>query len=334
MVKQFCACFTLLILSGFGTVTSAQPTPVETLKSQARDLLPMVESRLATRFLKAAEHLPGLEEPRPVYYNRSTRDALTEEEAEQMSDADLEGYQRVELGEQFYYNTMYGTPLAAVRALDLAASAELPDIKAPKVLDFGFGSIGQLRLLAMNGCRVTGIEIAPLLKVFYREEDTGDIPNVHSGESSGNIQLLYGFFPAEQELVEKVGRGYDLVISKNTLKKGYVNPDEEIDPRRGVDLKVSDEKFLEEVHRVLKPGGLFMIYNLSPAQAEGEAYNPQADGRSPFPAELYKEKGFEIVEFNRNDTEFAHAMAGVFGWDQQMNLETDLRGMFTLLRKR
>lgn len=113
----------------------------------------------------------------------------------------------------------------------------------------------------------------------FSEEDTGRIPNADPGDPPGHIQLLYGHFPVEDDIVDSVGEGYDLVISKNTLKKGYVNPEQEIDSRMGMDLGVDDETFLIEIHRILKPGGLFMIYNLSPAQEEGEAYDPQADGR-------------------------------------------------------
>lgn len=220
MKKYLISFFTIWILSGFISLLSGQDTPVEILQNQAMELTPLVESPFATQFLEAAEQLPEIPESRVVYYNKETRDVFSEEEARKMSDTDLQEYQRVELGEQFYYNTLYGTPVATVRALDLAAMAGLTVENSTKVLDFGFGSIGQLRLLASIGSQVTGTEIAPLLKAFYNEKDTDRIANINSDNAPGHINLFYGHLPAEEDIVDSVGERYDLVISKNTLKKG------------------------------------------------------------------------------------------------------------------
>ena len=43
--------------------------------------------------------------------------------------------------------------------------------------------------------------------------------------------------------------------------------------------------------------------------------------------------GFEVVEFDRDDTDFARSMGKALGWGGSMNLDTDLFGMYTILRK-
>ena len=40
-----------------------------------------------------------------------------------------------------------------------------------------------------------------------------------------------------------VGGDYDLIISKNTLKKGYVHPERPVEPRRLLNLGVDDADF-------------------------------------------------------------------------------------------
>ena len=62
-----------------------------------------------------------------------------------------------------------------------------------------------------------------------------------------------------------VGGGYDLFISKNTLKKGYVHPERPVEKRRLLNLDVDDEAFVRALHAALKPGGWVMIYNITPA---------------------------------------------------------------------
>ena len=78
-----------------------------------------------------------------------------------------------------------------------------------------------------------------------------------------------------------MGEGFDLVLSKNVLKKGYVRPEKKVDPAMLVDLGVPPADFLREVAHALKPGGIFAIYNLCPAPRT-DRYVPWAYGESPF----------------------------------------------------
>lgn len=57
--------------------------------------------------------------------------------------------------------------------------------------------------------------------------------------------------------MQKAGTGYDLFLSKNTLKRGYIHPAREpASPRHVVRLGISDEKYLQQVFEMLKPGGM------------------------------------------------------------------------------
>ncbi|MFG0285133.1 MAG: hypothetical protein ACF8R7_11985, partial [Phycisphaerales bacterium JB039] len=272
-----------------------------------------------------------------VWYNRATRVALTAEQAAGRTPDQLQGFEQRELGEAFYYDTAYGTPLAYVRAIDLAAQHGF-QADGGRVLDFGFGGAGHLRLLASLGAHVVGTEVFELLRAFYRPEDTGAIARAAvAGEGAGgSIELLYGQWPAEDEITAAVAEGgpYHLILSKNTLKRGYIHPEREVDPRFLVHLGVDDATFARALHDTLAPGGLVVIYNLYPAQnPPQEQYLPWATGACPFERELLEQSGLEIVAWNIDDTEFARTMAMQLGWAERMDLESDLFAMYTILRR-
>ena len=138
-------------------------------------------------------------------------------------------------------------------------------------------------------------------------------------------------------MIDDVGGGYDLFISKNTLKNGYIHPAEPVDPRRLVHLGVDDTIYVQTLARILKPGGRALIYNLCPAPAPpGKPYIPWADGRSPFSKQMFEAAGFRVLEFDRDDSRAAREMGHALGWDQGengMKLDTDLFGTYTLVEK-
>ncbi|HEU4364902.1 MAG TPA: hypothetical protein VFT13_05495, partial [Candidatus Krumholzibacteria bacterium] len=99
-------------------------------------------------------------------------------------------------------------------------------------------------------------------------------------------------------------------------------------------LRVDDETFVRALYDMLKPGGFALIYNLSPAPSKpDEQYKHWADGRSPWPRELYERVGFAVIAYDANDSEAARAMGTALGWGEQMSLESDLFGLYTLLRR-
>ena len=67
---------------------------------------------------------------------------------------------------RFYYETGYGSPLVYVRLLDLAAPY-MRTVERPKLLDFGFGSIGQLQFLAHCGFDPHGVDVEPGFAALY-----------------------------------------------------------------------------------------------------------------------------------------------------------------------
>ncbi len=336
--KRTCITAACLSLASIAAGQNAEPAASarQQLVEEAAALAPLVSSPMAGQFLAAAADLPAVE-PRVVWWNRAERRSLRPEVAESMSPQELEGFQRREFDEQFYYYTAYGTPLAYCRALDLAAKAGFETAAGKRVVDFGYGGIGQLRLLASLGGNVTGIEVLDLLRDLYREPgDTGSIPRSAAAPPGppGRLALLHGRFPADAALVEAVGGGVDLFISKNVLKKGYVHPEREADPRVLVDLGVDDETFVRAVYDALSEGGLLVIYNLYPPQAPPEEpYIPHATGGCPFDRALVESIGFEVVAFDADDTAATRAMGKALGWGDSMDLENGLFGMYTILRK-
>ena len=279
-----------------------------------------------------------LQTPRPmvIHYNKDTRTAITAAEASKMTEEQLKGFQKKDIDDQFYYFTRYGTPVAFVRPMEIIGESGVKSPDGLKLVDFGFGSIGQLKALASMGADVTGIEVDPILKLIYASE-TGKVARCKAaaGEGKdGSINLAYGQFPRDPAIVKQVGGGYDVFVSKNTLKRGYIHPEKEVDPRMLVHLDVDDETFLKAVYDALKPGGLFLIYNLCPAPSKPEEpYKPWADGRSPFDAETFRKVGFQLIAIDVNDTPAARIMGETFGWGTREELEKDLFGMFTLAKK-
>ncbi len=311
---------------------------VEQMTTEAAALGAQVQSSLAKEFVTGFQCLPAVATPRVAYYNKETREALTEAAAKGMTEEQLAGYTKRGLDEQYFYMTRYGTPVAFTRPMEILGRAGVKHVDGLKLLDFGFGSIGQLRALAALGADAVGVEVDALMKAMYSDPgDTGTIKRceVAGKGRDGSVKLIFGQFPAETATVTDVGTGYDVFVSKNTLKRGYIHPEQQVDPRMLVHLRVDDETYVKAVYDILRPGGFALIYNLSPAPAkEGEPYKPWADGRSPFTRELYERAGFAVVAFDTDDSVAAREMGKVLGWAEGgMDLEKDLFGTYTLVRK-
>jgi SAM-dependent methyltransferase len=313
-----------------------QPTPVETLQAEAQRVLALVECKGTKAFLAATRALPAIGE-RTVLYDQKTREALTTEEHAKLSTEEQARFQPTPYDGEFYYTTRYGTPIAYARALDvlgkLTSEPGVDALSGKRVLDFGYGGIGHLRLLASLGCDAVGVDVDPLLHAYYRAEDQGEIAHA-AGGPAGRLKLVHGRWPAEERVRAEVGGSYDLVLSKNVLKKGYVRPAQKVDPRMLVDLGVPPEQFLAEVGRILKPGGIFALYNLCPAPSK-ERYIPWAYGESPFTKEEFAAAGFELLAFDVDDRAQAQELGFALKWDEQgMDLENDLFAWYTIARRR
>jgi hypothetical protein len=232
-------------------------TQVGVLTTEAASLRPLFHSPLVAAFLDAVPSLPHIT-PRTVLCDSSRTHYWTETEAAALPDTQRARLVTRRLDESFYYVTRYGSPLAYARPLEILSQAGLASVRGRRIADFGYGTIGHLRLLAAIGADVHGIEVDPLLRALY-ENDRGPVAG-----GKGSIALHHGQWPAEPGLVAEVGDGYDLFISKNTLKRGYVHPAEQVNPRMLVHLGVDDSAYVAALARTVKPGGLMMIYNLCP----------------------------------------------------------------------
>ena len=311
------------------------PSAVDQIRQDAAALEPLAATSLEKSFLKATASLPAIS-TRRLLRDKTKTHYYTEAEAARLPEDARKDLEPVELGDAYFYNTRYGSPLAYLLPLRRLAEAGLKDVAGRRLLDFGYGSIGHLRLLASLGADVVGVEVDPLLRALYSDPgDTGVIKGAAGRD--GHLKLVDGQFPATEEARRAVGGDFDLIVSKNVLKNGYIHAAEPVDPRRLVHLGVDDDAFVRTVHQSLKPGGWFLIYNLCPAPAPpGKPYIPWADGRSPFSKTQLEAAGFQVIAFDQDDGPAARAMGHALGWDageQPMDLQKDLFATWTLARR-
>lgn len=294
----------------------AQTASKTRLLSESESLLEISQSQLVETFLKGVKQLKNAPSKTIIYHDKKNNKAYSEEEFQDLNKDKSSELKKKNLNDTYFYYTKFGTPLAFVAPLEILAKYDFEISKETKIVDFGFGSIGHLSLLSHMGAKVTGIEVDPILEVLYQKFDT-------------NLNLVYGLFPKNKNVVTDVEKGYDLFISKNTLKKGFISPESGKNPI--IDFEVSDEYFLQSIYDLLKPGGYMFIYNLHGSYEKDP--KPWKDGRSPYDIELYKKVGFKVLEYNTDHTNYARKMGVLLKWDETMNFENDLFATYTLLKK-
>jgi hypothetical protein len=210
------------------------PAPTRSATQQkliddANALSPLAATDLGKKFLRATEALPTVA-PRTVYRDDNTREYFSPSEAAALPEERRKKFASIELDEYHYYYTKYGSPVAYLRALELANGHGLTEVSHANVLDFGYGSIGHLRLLASLGANVVGVDPDSYLDALYSEtSDQGAVPAarpIYRG-AAGSVTLAYGRWPTTAAIAQKVaGKGpYQLIFSKNTLKRGYLKPE-------------------------------------------------------------------------------------------------------------
>jgi SAM-dependent methyltransferase len=322
-----------LVLLACGCASAPAPRPsakvvapgtiVARLQKDAGAAAAICRTPWVGRFLAAATQLPAVA-PRTIYHDADKRRFYTAREAAALAPDARRALVAQIVDEDYYYTARWGSPIAYCRALDLL---QLDEVAGRRVLDFGYGSIAQLRLLAAVGADVTGVDVDPSLRVVYGDDAGAFGP--------GRVRLVEGFFPRDPRVAREVGGGYQLIVSKNTLKNGYVHPVKK-NPR--YDHGVDDETLARAFFDALAPGGRMLIYNLAPApNGPGKPYRAWADARTPFARELLERIGFRVVIYDQDDSATARALGHALGWDtdpeEPMDLEHDLYGNFTLLER-
>lgn len=295
------------------------------LRADAEDLRAMVNEPWILRFLAATEQLSPVP-PRTLMVDAERKAAYTRKEAAELPAAEQAGLRKETFDDTYYFTTRFGTPLAYVRPFQVLAGAGLADVKGKKVLDFGHGMITQLQLLARIGADVVGVDVDPVARALY------SFPGDQGPLGEGHLRLVTGAWPGDEATRAATGGGYDVILSKNVLKRGYIHPEQEVDPNKLVHLGVEDAAFLQAVQEALRPGGLFLIYNICPPpNAPGKPYVPWADGRSPFSKEALEAAGFEVLAFDVDDNGPMRRMGKLLDWP---DVDRDFFAEYTLARKR
>ena len=342
----------VLILSA-NLVLAQEPKPsfLDQLNDQSRELSKtfginessnrQVEkySELALAFVSATGSLNPLT-ARTVYRSKKTRTALSAAAFTELSSEEKEEFAATSCNESIYYGH-YSTPLAWARPFDRLAQHGFESFDGKRVLDFGFGNVSQLRMMASLGADVTGIEIdgSVASALYVEDSDQGAVKKLSDKvKNNGSLKLVFGQWPAEEDVVERVGTGFDLFISKNVLKYGYIHPEKKAPTSQLIDLGVTDQQFLKRLMRILKPGGYALIYNIHPPRSKDEEiYKPWAYGETPWNRELVEKIGFEVINWHTDDSEGIHEFGLAIGWNSSFQTETEFkknfRAMYTILHK-
>jgi SAM-dependent methyltransferase len=315
---------------------------VKRLQAESRALQPLVSTKLANDFLAETRNLPN-REPRTIYQDpRNSSQYYSKAESAKLPAEVIPTLRPVVMDEERYYFTKYGSPLAYVRALELAGENGIESLAGKRVLDFGYGTVAHLRLLAQKGAHAVGVDVDTYLRALYSEpDDEGPVRRRGVRDADlGSVTLVHGRYPADAAVAKEVGGRYSLILSKNTLKRGYIKPSRPAEERHLIRLGVSDEVFLKSVYDDLLPGGMLLIYNLAPAQAPAnKPYLPWADARSPYTKKQFETAGFKVIALDVNDDSFAREMGRRLGWDKnakgevRADYEKDLFALYTLVVK-
>lgn len=330
---------TLMVLSGCTATAPEKPaavTPplstaaVTALRDEAKRVMPTVKTPAAREFLRATEMLTP-RASRDVYVRESGRERTfaTPARFEELKAEDQAGYQKQSYEDAFYFSTYYGSPLAYARALDLAGTGGITTLNGARVLDIGYGAIGAPKLMALAGARVSAVDVDPLLPVLYREPtDQGTLLGFEG--RSGSLRLFDGVFAGSTTLTKLIGGGYQLILTKNTMKNGFMKPRSGRKPF--VDFQASDEVLLEALNEALEPRGVLVIYNIS---NKFDPARPATDGRSPFSREQFEKANFEVLSLDTNDDIGIRALARALQWDRQVTdgLESFF-ALYTIVRKK
>jgi SAM-dependent methyltransferase len=306
----------------------AQPEthPLRQIKRDAQALKEVFVSPDAHAMLEQAALLPVLE-TRTIHIATRPNRGFTQAQFEALGEQEREGLQAFEIDAARYYSTFYGSPLVYARTLDLL-NVHMPqfEIDGARIMDLGYGQVGQLRLWAQMGAHVTGVEVDPILTAMYDGcAAVGDI------KDAGSVRLIECAWPNEASCRSELGTGFDLIVSRNLLKKGYVKP-AQLNPSYPVPVAwgMDDEAAVQHFYDALAPGGVVVIESLGP---KPDPAKPWSDIANPWDRSAWEAAGFEVIAHDEDESMYARAMGRALGWDAQMDLEEALFAVYSFYRK-
>jgi hypothetical protein len=311
-------------------VGSDLSTPSATTSALSKDaalLKPQMKQAAALEFLRGVEKLtPQLS--RIVYTHPKERRTISPAQYEALQANDRTGFERVEHDENFYFSTYYGTPVAYARAIEFAGMHGLSTLNNARILDIGYGAMGGPRMLAGAGAQVSAVDVDSLLPALYRElTDQGRVAGFDS--RAGEITLFNGVYAGNVTLTKLIGKDFNLIVTKNTMKMGFMKPSNGRPPF--VSFEANDEVLLDTIYDALAPGGLLVIYNITGAL---DPAKPSTDGRSPFTREQFTRANLNVLALDANDDAATRAMAKALGWEKQMgDLEKNLFALYTVVQR-
>ncbi len=314
------------------------PATAEVISSARQDLLRdaatiggLTQEAITLDWLAGVKYLPTVA-TRTLYRNKSTRAWFTQTEFD-ASGLKTEEVNQVPFDEKSYYATFYGTPISYSLVLDIVGQLGYKTLNGLKITDYGYGAVGTARLSAAAGAQVVGLDVDPMLaKLYNKTQDQGLVNDRQaSAQRSGRIALIHKPFPNEVSATQAAASS-DLIIAKNTLKKGFVRP---ASGKAMIDLGMTAEQYLTGFAKALKPGGHLVIYNLS-QRLDPNNYRPANEGGSPFSREEFAAAGFRVIYFEQSDNEKVRRLGEALGWGgpQGMgDLNTNLFAQYTVLQR-
>jgi SAM-dependent methyltransferase len=267
---------------------------VAILQAIAKGLRTHAASDLARDWLDATGSLPWVQ-PRRLYQYPAKKDLFPRSAVMKLPSEHRGMLLSREFDERAYYDGRYGSGLSYWPLIEALARVGVSSLAGLRVLDIGYGTILPLRLMACLGARVTGIDTDTFPIAMYGEPaDTGAVRATKAvtnpSRMTGSIELVRGKVGVEWTPPE-----CDVVVSRNTLKNGYVHPKGDDEP--SVRLGMEDGAFLRVMRGALARGGLMVVYNTFDSAEPG----PGADGRCPFAREQFAAAGFEVTGLDEPD---------------------------------
>ncbi len=271
---------------------------------------------------------------RAFYYALRPNRCLSVDDYDALPEDERGGWRRREVSADTYYATFYGTAAAYLPAVEFAAAAlgradDPGAFEGTRVMDLGYGQMGQLELLAACGAEVVGVEVDPILTELYRDSLTPrSVANPHG--ASGSVRVTECLWPNEASCREDVGGGYDVILARNLLKRGYVKPRELIGNYVPVAHEMTDGEALGHFYDALAPGGVVVIYSLGGAP---DPAKPWTDIANPWPESAWGAAGFEVVHHDLDVSADAGEMFVALGYSEPDTVADTLFGVCSVYRK-